>query len=185
MIRGSGHPLSSLSRPSPWGMNTVPIRLGFRRIFRSCFTFFLHTAVQHFDLPFHPSFLGFQPSSDLPPPLAFQLKVNPCLNENHAVSGLDRAILATSHVLPISATYPPFHRDFLNSLILLEARSTFSAGHSGIRCRNATLPPNGRTLSILLIPAKASYLEAQRLMGCNQFRFISSEVDLLQFIPQL
>lgn len=63
--------------------------------------------VQLLDLLLHSGFLGFEPPSDIPPPFAFQLKTNPRLNEDHAVSRLDHTLLAASHVLPIGATYLP------------------------------------------------------------------------------
>jgi len=63
--------------------------------------------IQALDLLLHPGLLGFQPPSDLPSPFAFQLKINPRLDEYHAVSRLNHTLLAASHVLPIGATYPP------------------------------------------------------------------------------
>lgn len=64
-------------------------------------------AVQPLDLFLHSGLLKFKPPSDLPSSFAFQLKINPRLNENHAISRLNHTLLAALHVLPIGATYPP------------------------------------------------------------------------------
>jgi hypothetical protein len=74
--------------------------------------------IQCLDLLLHPGLLGFEPPSDISPPFAFQLKINPCLNEYHTVSRLDHSLPAASLALPIGAAYPPSKEIFKLPLVL-------------------------------------------------------------------
>ena len=106
--RKSTAPDSSREHRTAGGTAGHPSSPGFLcRIPRSGSSLSMDASVQHFQLLLHPVLLGFQPPSDIPSPLTLQLNIDPCLNEHHAVSRLDHAILATCRVLPISSTYPP------------------------------------------------------------------------------
>ena len=134
--------------------------------------------VQLLDLLLHSGLLGFEPPSDIPPPFAFQLKINPRLNEDHAVSRLDHTLLAASHVLPIGATYPPSKEIFKILLALEPLRSPMPSGLPGAGSGPRRGFAHGIRLAIFLAPATATPLEAQALVRYNELRFIPGKIVL-------
>lgn len=138
--------------------------------------------VQLLDLLLHSGLLGFEPPPDISPPFAFQLKINPRLNEDHAVSRLDHTLLAASHVLPIGATYPPSKEIFKILLVLELFLSPPPSGLWGAGLSLQRASAHGIRLAISIAPARAAPLEAQALVRCNELRFIPCKADFLHFL---
>jgi len=140
--------------------------------------------VQLLDLLLHSGLLGLEPPPDIPPPLVFQLKINPRLNEGHAVPRLDHAFHAASHVLPIGATYPP-PKEILRILLVLELAlwRLPSFGPKPDVARNRLRSWN--QACDFHCPARAAHLEAHALIWCDELSFIPCKIDFFQFLSQL